>query len=81
MTEREFKLIIMTALKYVHGLIGVAVSFDILKYQQETCRAYIRTNSKLVSFNVILLCCYIIICHSFSLLPISLSQHFILKAY
>ena len=54
MTEREFKLIIMTALKDLHGDIGVAVLIDIFKYEPETCRAYIRTNSKLVSFKVLI---------------------------
>ena len=57
MTEREFKLIIMTALKDVHGDVGVAVPVDVLKYEPETSRAYIRTNSKLVYNVFIQLCC------------------------
>ena len=47
----------MTALKDVHGDVGVAVLVDILKYEPETRRAYIRTNSKLVYNVFIELCC------------------------
>jgi RNase P/RNase MRP subunit POP5 len=42
--DREFKLILLSALKSLHGDSGASKSVDILKYRPQDMRAYIRFN-------------------------------------
>lgn len=39
---REYKLIMMSAIDTLFGEVGAKIQFDILKFREEDCRAYIR---------------------------------------
>lgn len=45
LSARQFKVVILSALKLIHGDRGAAISVDVLKFS-DNCRAYIRFPTK-----------------------------------
>lgn len=43
---REFKLLIMSSLKILHGDLGAAIQVDVLKFDEKLKRAYLRFETK-----------------------------------